>query len=201
FFLFFSHPMTHIPCWPSDREFENADGTTWPKFQGQSGVSYYYDVMMEVNHSTERVLDKLDELGIAEDTLVIFTSDNGPWSRLKDRNLEDRSVGSAYPFRGAKMSTSEGGVRVPLLARWPGQIPAGQVNSSVGALTDFLPTLLHLAGGELPDDRIIDGIDLWPIWSGEMDTIDRSIGLHNAWNETWNTIRYQNWKLRALRLN
>ena len=200
FFLFFSHPMTHIPCWPSDREFTNADGTTWPKFQGQSGVSYYYDVVMEVNHSTQRILDKLDQLDIADNTLVIFTSDNGPWSGLKDKNLEDRSVSSAYPFRGAKMSTWDGGVRVPLLARWPGRISAGHVSASVGGLTDLLPTLVALGGGELPEDRIVDGIDLWPIWAGQTNTIDRVFALHEAWNENWQTIRRGNWKLRQGKL-
>jgi arylsulfatase A len=196
FFILLSHPMTHIPCWPSDREFTNADGTIWPKFQGQSGVSYYYDVVMEIDHSTQRILDKLDELGIAEDTLVIFTSDNGPWLTLGNKNMEARSVGSAYPLKGAKMQTWEGGVRVPMIARWPGSIPPGRVSKSVGGLTDFLPTLVSLAGGELPSDRIIDGIDLWPIWSGQTDFISRYFAIHNAWNPRWRTIRKDQWKLR-----
>jgi arylsulfatase A-like enzyme len=200
FFLYIAHPMTHIPCWPSDREFTNADGSTWPKFQGSSGVSYYYDVVKEVDHSTQRILQKLDDLNIADDTLVIFTSDNGPWANLKNRNMEDRAVGSAYPFNGSKMSTWEGGVRVPLIARWPGHIPAGQVNQSIGGLADFMPTLIPLVGGTLPQDRIIDGINLWPIWSGERTEIDRSFAFHNPWRKEWKAIRKGDWKLRDGRL-
>ncbi len=175
FFLYLAHIMTHIPCWPSDREFTNADGTTWPKFQGSSGVSYYYDVVKETDHSVGRLLEKLDALGIADDTLIIFTSDNGPWLNLRNKDMEDRSVGSAYPLSGGKFNIEEGGVRVPFLARWPGKIaPETVIDEQVGGVVDMLPTLVGLAGGAPPAERIIDGIDLWPVWSGDTGEVSRS---------------------------
>ena len=195
FFLYLAHIMTHIPCWPSDREFANADGTTWPKFQGSSGVSYYYDVVKEIDHSVGRLLEKLDALGIADDTLLIFTSDNGPWLNLNNKDMEQRSVGSAYPLSGGKFNTEEGGVRVPFLARWPGKIaPNTVIDEQVGGVVDMLPTLAGLAGGEPPADRIIDGIDLWPVWSGDSESISRSYA-HFARSGELAAIVQDRWKL------
>ncbi len=200
FFLWLAHIMTHIPCWPSDREFTNADGTIWPKFQGSSGVSHYYDIVKEVDHSVGRVLAKLDELDIADDTLVIFTSDNGPWLRLGSPNLTDRSVGCAYPLRDGKFSTWEGGVRVPLLARWPGKITPGTIiNDQVGAITDFLPTLTGLAGATPPSGRVIDGIDLWPVWSGQSAAVSRSFA-HFGNGGGLEAVVKDQWKLRSGKL-
>ena len=200
FFLWFAQIMTHIPCWPSDRTFTNADGTTWPKFQGSSGVSHYYDIVKEVDHSVGRVLAKLDELNIANNTLVIFTSDNGPWLNVGNTDLADRSVGSAYPFRNGKFSTWEGGVRVPLLARWPGKIAPGTViNDQVGAITDFLPTLTGLAGGTPPAGRTCDGIDLWPVWSGQSTPVSRSFA-HFVDGGTLDAVVKDQWKLRSNKL-
>ncbi|MFC7337849.1 sulfatase-like hydrolase/transferase [Haloferula chungangensis] len=167
FFLYFAHTMTHRPTWPSDEEYQNADGTTWPKFQGTSGVSYYYDVVKEVDHSVGRVLDKLEDLGIADDTLVVFTSDNGPWTRLSGMDLASSSVGSAYPLRDGKGTTWEGGCRVPFFVRWPGKIASGGTSDEVTGLVDLLPTFVGLAGGELPQDRSIDGVDLAGLWRGQ----------------------------------
>ncbi len=165
FFLYLAHSMTHRPTWPSDQEYENADGSVWPKFQGTSGVSYYYDVVKEVDHSTGRILDKLEELGLTDNTVVIFTSDNGPWTRLSGMNLTSYSVGSAYPLRDGKATTWEGGCRVPFLVKWPGHIPAGSVSGEITGLVDLLPTFTALAGGGLPTDRTIDGIDLSGLWT------------------------------------
>ncbi len=167
FFLYLAHSMTHRPTYPSAREYINADGSIWPKFQGTSGVSYYYDVVKEVDHSTGRILDKLNELGIDDNTLVIFTSDNGPWTRVSSLNLTSISVGSAYPLRDGKGTTWEGGCRVPFVAQWPRNIPAGTIASDISGLIDLLPTFVEMAGGTLPADRTIDGIDLTGLWLGE----------------------------------
>ena len=148
FFLYFAHSMTHIPCWPSDQEYTNADGTIWPQFSGSSGVSQYYDAVKEADHSVGRILDKLDALGIAENTVVIFTSDNGPW--MKDNgtmNLTETSGGSAYPLQDGKRSTWEGGCRVPFLVRWPGNVASNTVSDEVAGLVDILPTFVAMAGG------------------------------------------------------
>ncbi len=195
FFLYFAHPMTHIPCWPSNQEFQNADGTIWPIFKGSSGVSYYYDVVKEVDHSVERILDKVKDLGVDEDTLIVFTSDNGPWLNLGSKNFTQRSVGSAYPLRNGKFTTWDGGVRVPFLVRWPNQIPAGTVSDEVAGVIDLLPTLVSLGGGAPhDDDRTIDGIDLWSLWSGAVSALDRSYAM---FDNNVQGMRKGKWKLRA----
>lgn len=201
FFLYLPHIMTHIPCWPSDRELTNADGTIWPKFLGSSGVSHYYDVVKEIDHSIGRLLEKLDELQIAENTIVIFTSDNGPWLRLSNKNLKERSVGSAYPLRSGKGTTFEGGVRVPFLVRWPGQIPPGTVlDEQLSGVVDMLPTLVKLAGGAPPSDRVIDGIDLWPVWSGASATISRTYAHFVSNTGALDAVVKDRWKLRSNQL-
>lgn len=207
FFLYFPQIMTHVQCWPSDREFTNADGTTWPKFMGTSGVSYYYDVVKEVDHSVGRILTKLAELGIEEKTLVVFTSDNGPWTNLANYNkgpgapnLTEYSVGSAYPLKDGKFATWEGGVRVPFLARWKGRIAPGTVlGDQVGALTDFLPTFVRLAGGTLPTGRTIDGVDLGPVWKGEAPSFSRTHA-HFPGGGTLDAIVRDQWKLKGGKL-
>ncbi|MFT6241516.1 MAG: arylsulfatase A-like enzyme [Akkermansiaceae bacterium] len=143
FFVMLSHTMPHIPVYPSDQTFQNQDGSTWPKFEGASGVSSYYDIVMEADHSVDRILSRLETLGIDDNTLVIFTSDNGPWTRLSDPDLLDRSVGSAYPLRDSKLTTWEGGCRVPFIARWPGVIPSGTTSGeTVGTCCPSCPVIL-----------------------------------------------------------
>lgn len=193
FFLYFAHPMTHIPCWPSNQEFENADGTIWPKFKGSSGVSYYYDVVKEVDHSVHRIMMKLEELTIDENTLVIFTSDNGPWLNLSNIDQTARSVGSAYPLKDGKFTTWEGGVRVPFMARWPGRIPPGSVSDQLSGVVDILPTLVALAGGSPRSDRTIDGLDMMPVWSGEVNSINRGYAMFSGGSPQ--AVRIGNWKL------
>ncbi|MCC5849109.1 MAG: sulfatase-like hydrolase/transferase [Verrucomicrobia bacterium] len=157
FFLFYASHAPHTPCYPH------------PDFIGASGVSSFYDVMAELDHRVGQLLDKLDELGVADDTLVIFTSDNGPWHQRNDRTLPQQAVGSAYPYRGAKRDDLEGGLRMPFLARFPGKIPAGHETDALGAMMDLMPTLLGLAGTEMPSDRETDGVDLWPLWINTPD--------------------------------
>ncbi|MDP0492124.1 MAG: sulfatase-like hydrolase/transferase [Verrucomicrobiota bacterium JB023] len=199
FFLQFNHVMTHTPCYASNQVYQNADGTTWPIFKGTSGVSYYYDVMKETDHSVGRILDRLDALGIADNTIVIFSSDNGPWlnhATFGNRIIDtlDSSVGSAYPLKDGKFTTWEGGTRVPFLVRWPNEIPAGSVSGTLTGLVDLAPTLVGLAGGEMPSDRTIDGIDMWPVWSGEQNSIDRNYAIFN--DGTAEGVLNGDWKLR-----
>jgi len=106
----------------------------------------YGDVIRELDFSVGRILGKLKELGIERDTFVVFTSDNGPWFG-----------GSTGGLRGMKARTWEGGLRVPMIARWPGVVPAGVVNGEVAGTVDILPTFLKAAGVGVPKDRVIDG--------------------------------------------
>ena len=146
FFVYLAHSMPHVPLFRG-REFRD-----------RSLRGLYGDVIEEIDHHTGRILQTLDELGIDGDTLVIFTSDNGPWAGY------GIDAGSAGILRGSKGTVYEGGVRVPAIMRWPGHIPAGLITSEVASLMDIFPTLARLAGGEPPRDRTIDGRDLRPLW-------------------------------------
>jgi arylsulfatase A len=149
FFLYLPYVMPHIPLFAS----ENFLGTT------ERGL--YGDVIEELDWSVGQVMRTLQELGLDEDTLVIFTTDNGPW------NLRGGQGGHADPLRGYKFDVLEGGMRVPTVMRWPGRIPPGTIQTEVAATIDILPTLAHLAGLELPSDLMIDGKNIWPLMSGQ----------------------------------
>ena len=142
FFLYLPHTMPHVPLFVSD------------KFKGKSKQGLYGDVIMEIDWSVGQILKTLKQLGIDENTLVIFTSDNGPWLS------KGAHGGSAKPLRDGKFATYEGGMREPCIMRWPGKIPAGAVCSKMATTMDFLPTFAKLAGAEVPTDRIIDGEDI-----------------------------------------
>ena len=151
FFLYLAHAMPHVPLFVSS------------KFKGRSRRGLYGDVIEEIDWSVGRILDHLEAIGIDERTLVVYTSDNGPWLGY------GIDGGSAGPLREGKGSVWEGGVRVPGIMRWPGRIPAGRRTAEIAANMDLLPTFARLAGAKLPTDRVIDGRDLWPVMSGEPD--------------------------------
>ena len=144
-------------------------------FRGKSAGSLYGDVVEEFDYETGRLLDVLDELGLATSTLVIYTSDNGPWNQpayyQQKKGHPEGSIfwGDAGELRNGKGSYYEGGLRVPAIVRWPGRVPAGRVSDAVIATIDFLPTFAHLAGFEIPDDRVIDGIDQTGLLLGETE--------------------------------
>ena len=148
FFLYLCHSMPHVPLFRS------------PEFAGKSRRGLYGDVIEELDWSVGRVLDTLQQLGLDDQTLVLFSSDNGPWA------LFDEQGGSAGPLRGAKGGTFEGGMRVPGIFRWPGTIPPGVVGE-VGATLDLLPTIAALAGVDVPRDRVLDGYDLSRVLRGK----------------------------------
>ncbi len=140
FFLYFPQAMPHKPLAASE------------EFYKKSGAGLYGDALLELDWSVGQVLEKLKQLRLDEKTLVIFTSDNGPWYG-----------GSTGGLRGMKSNNWEGGLRVPLIARWPGKIPAGHVNDAPAIMMDLFPTALKAAGIALPKDRTIDGKDLLPL--------------------------------------
>ena len=148
FFLYLPHTMPHIPLFVSER------------FKGKSKRGLYGDVIEEIDWSTGQVLDAVRKLGLAENTCVVFTSDNGPWLIMKQNG------GSALPLRDGKGTTYEGGMRVPCVMWWPGRIPAGKTCGEFASTLDILPTFARLAGTEAPKDRIIDGKDIWPLMAG-----------------------------------
>lgn len=142
FFLYYAENFPHHPAIPAARNL------------GRTQAGDYGDTVVTVDDAVGRVLDALEEQGIAENTLVLFTSDNGPWFE-----------GSPGPLRARKGETYDGGYRVPFLARWPRAIPAGLVNDSMAMAIDLLPTFARLAGGEVPTDRVIDGRDITEMWT------------------------------------
>ena len=128
-------------------------------FLGRSQDGAYGDWVEEVDWSTGQILDSIKRAGLDEQTLVVFTTDNGSAREKQGSNL---------PLRGRKGRTDEGGMRVPCIARWPGRIPAGRRCSEVAATIDLLPTFAKLAGTIPPTDRIIDGKDIWPLLAGNV---------------------------------
>jgi arylsulfatase A-like enzyme len=162
FFIYLAHTMVHSVIDASE------------EFKGKSAGGLYGDTMEELDHHCGRLIDALDELGIADNTLVIFTSDNGPWSNfqrtLRRRHQGAVAWGSSGPLRGAKGSTHEGGLRVPCIVRWPGKVPAGRTNDAIFASIDFLPTFCELAGVDPPSDRHLDGVSQVDLLLGESET-------------------------------
>lgn len=152
FFLYLAHAMPHVPLFVSE------------KHEGKSIRDLYGDVIMEIDWSVGRILERLEQLDIDDRTLVIYTSDNGPWLQY------GIDGGSAGPLRDGKGSTFEGGMRVPAIFRWPGKIPAHSRTDAFAGNVDIFSTIGGLAGASLPGDRVLDGCDLWPLLSGETDT-------------------------------
>jgi len=142
FFIYLAHSMPHTPL------------HTTEKFRGKSPRGLYGDVIEEIDWGVGEILKTLREEGLEDNTLVIYTSDNGPWY------LRGEAGGSATPLRSAKGATYDGGMRVPCIVRWPGHIPEGLVTSEIASTMDLLPTIAAVAGAELDPDRIIDGKDI-----------------------------------------
>ena len=177
FFLYLPHTMPHVPLFVSK------------KFSGATGQGLYADVIAEIDWSVGQILDAVKRSGIDNDTLVIFTSDNGPWMSYGNH------AGSPGPFRESKGTTFEGGVRVPFVARWPGRIPKGAVGRRPAMTIDLLPTLAALAGAAVPADRRIDGLDIWPLLSGQRTAGDPHDALYFYWGPELHAVRSGQWKL------
>ena len=149
FFLYLPHTMPHIPLFASE------------KFKGKSERGLYGDTIEEIDWSVGEIMKSLRDNNLDENTLVIYTSDNGPWK------LKGGRGGSAHPLRGFKFQTYEGGMRVPCIMYWKGKVPAGSSCDEIAATIDLLPTIAGLSGAEMPNDRTIDGKDIWPLIAGK----------------------------------
>ena len=178
FFLYVPHSMPHVPLYVSD------------KFKGKSKRGLYGDVIMEIDWSVGQILETLKKNGLDENTMVIYTSDNGPWLSYGNHG------GSALPLREGKGTMWDGGCREPFVARWPGKIPAGLESKEVAATIDILPTLAKLAGAKLPE-HTIDGLDIWPLLSGKEGATsphDKG-GYYMYWGRELQAVRSGKWKL------
>ena len=172
FFLYIPHSMVHVPLWAGE------------EFKGVSGNGVLGDCIEELDWSVGEIRRKLEEHGIANNTLVFFTSDNGP------------ARGSAGPLRGRKGSTFEGGVRVPTVAWWPGTIPPGSSYNDTATTMDILPTFAALAGAEAPADRI-DGHDISAILKGATEQMSPYGEYYYYRGYELQAVRSGEWKLHA----
>jgi arylsulfatase A len=175
FFVYLAHTAPHIPVVPS------------AAFKGKSGHGIYGDVVMELDASVGQILDAVKANGLDDNTLIVFTSDNGPWYQ-----------GSAGRLQGRKGSTYDGGVREPFIARMPGRIPAGTVSSGLASMMDLFPTIAGLCGASLPVK--VDGLDIWPVLTGDKAFVERDMLL---FFDTWQLqcVRWGPWKLHFARYN
>jgi arylsulfatase len=175
FFLYLAHSFPHIPLHASEA------------FRGKSPLGIYGDVVNELDWSTGRVLNALRRNGLDSRTLVLFTSDNGPWYQ-----------GSPGASRGRKGATWEGGVRVPFLAWQPGSIPAGRTSRSLVSHLDVFPTVAARCGLSMP--KPADGVDLWPLLTGKANAAERDVVLYFS-DVHLQCIRRGDWKLHVARYN
>ncbi|MDH3655275.1 MAG: sulfatase [Myxococcales bacterium] len=158
FFIYYANNFPHVPLYASE------------DFLGRSDGGLYGDVVEELDWSVGELLKEIHALGVDEETLVVFSSDNGPWLLFAtDEPVPQGGLdsGTAGPLREGKSSTFEGGIRVPAIARWPGRIPPGRTEPAPAVMTDWLPTFARLAGAELPPELKIDGKDIMPVLRGD----------------------------------
>ena len=173
FFIFLSHTFPHIPLHASEQ------------FSGRSRAGLYGDVVETIDWSMGEILGSLAERGLDQNTLVIFTSDNGAWFE-----------GDNGPFRDGKGSTWEGGYRVPFIARWPGTLPAGTVTNALSMNIDLLPTIAALTDSALPEGHVLDGRDIRPLLNGADESPHEVVYFFD--NENIAAVRTPRWKLMVL---
>lgn len=159
FFIYLAHPMPHVPLFVSD------------KFKGKSKQGLYGDVMMEIDWSVGQILQKLRKEGLDENTLVVVTSDNGPWINYGNH------AGSTGGLREGKGTSFEGGQRVPCLMQWKGTIPAGSVCNKLAVNIDLLPTFAHISGAAMPSHKT-DGVNLFSLLQGDTKSTPRTSFLY-----------------------
>ena len=191
FFVYLAHTMPHT----------RLDASA--EFKGRSARGLYGDVIEEIDHSVGQIVDALNELQIADHTYVLFTSDNGPWL-IKNKEFADGSLpgdhgGSAGPLRSGKVSTWEGGQRVPMILWAPGRVPAGTTCRNLASTLDVLPTFAALAGAELQDDRIVDGEDIRHLFRGEFQQADPAKAYYFYFRTHLQAVRQGKWKLHLPR--
>lgn len=178
FFLYFAYSHPHVPIAASEA------------FRGTTGQGLYADMVAEMDDAVGQVVDRLRELGIDDNTMVVFTSDNGPWTRFGNH------AGSAGPFRGDKGTTFEGGMRMPCVVWWPGHVPAGTTCDELATAMDLLPTAAALADARLPTNKI-DGHDITPLLLGEEGATSPTDVFYYYWPGELQAVRVGDWKLHV----
>jgi arylsulfatase A len=178
FFLYLAHNMPHTPIAASER------------FKDKSAGGLYGDAVEELDDSIGKVLDLLAELKLDDNTLVIFTTDNGPW------HIRGEDGGNATPLRAGKGTTYEGGMRVPCIMRWPGKIPAGTTCREMATMMDVMPTVGKFAGASEPSDRTIDGKDIADLLFAKAGAKSQHEAFFYYSGNRLNAVRSEQWKLK-----
>ncbi|MBK9063632.1 MAG: arylsulfatase [Acidobacteria bacterium] len=174
FYAYVSFSLVHMPTLPN------------PEFAGRTGNGDWADCLAEMDHRTGQILDAIKEAGVENDTLVIFTSDNGP-------EATDPWQGANGPWRGSYFTAMEGSLRAPFILRWPGRVPAGRVSNEIVHITDLYTTLARVGGAEVPKDRPIDGVDQLDFLLGKQETSNRE-GFPVFVADRLSAVKWRNWK-------
>ena len=186
FFLYLAHSMPHLPI------------STSKEFQNISEAGKYGDVIETIDWTVGEIVQTLEENKLLEDTMIIFTSDNGPWQNPPERMLQEGTklwhAGSSGLLRGSKATTYEGGFRVPCIISWPNQIPANQKNNDIVSGIDIFPTIAEISGFKTPDTVKIDGMSILPLLQGKGNS-PRKTFMYSK-DKTVQAIRKGAWKLR-----
>jgi arylsulfatase len=177
FFLFIPYTQTHMPV------------TAHPDFKGKTGNGDFADVLAQLDVYVGRVLDEVDRLGIRDDTIFIFTSDNGPEAVVPYH-------GFSGPWRGTYFTGLEGSLRTPFIIRWPGEVPPGRTSNEIVHEMDLLPTFARIIGSKLPEDRIIDGVDQLDFLTGTQNKSNREGFVVYVGQEIFG-VKWRNWKMMS----
>jgi arylsulfatase len=185
FFVYLPYTATHFPAIPH------------PDFVGKSGKGQWGDILMQIDSYLGELLDTIDDLGVRDNTIVIFTADNGPEALSAGETsltVETAMHGSAGPWRSTLFTGYEGALRVPFAVRWPDNIAAGSVSDEIVHEMDLFPTFAKLAGAEVPDDRVIDGIDMSDFLVGKKEGSGRDGFIVYMGNDIFG-VKWRDWKL------
>jgi arylsulfatase A-like enzyme len=179
FYAYISSSMVHLPVLPS------------PQFAGKTGNGDWADCLAQMDYHTGQILDAIKEAGVEDNTIVVFTSDNGPegthpWE------------GDSGPWRGTYFTAMEGSLRVPFIIRWPGKVPAGSVNNEIVHIVDMFTTLASAGGAEVPEDRPIDGVDQSDFFLGKQESSNRE-GFVVYVADRLSAVKWRNWKMHLIR--
>ena len=185
FFLYLPYTATHFPTMPH------------PDYKGKSGHGAWADLLMQIDSYLGELQDKVDELGVTDNTLFIFTADNGPEAvgyNSTNLTVETSMQGSAGPWRGTLFTGFEGALRVPYVMKWPGKIKAGSSSDEIVHAMDLLPTIAAITKSDIPQDRVIDGIDMSDFFLGKTDESGRDGFIVYMGNDIFG-VKWKNWKL------
>lgn len=185
FFVYLPYTATHFPTMPH------------PDYEGKTGNGAWADQLKQIDDYTGELLDKIDELGIADNTIFIFTADNGPEAMgygNTSMTVETAIHGSAGPWRGTLFTGFEGALRVPFAIRWPGKIKAGTSSDEIVHVMDLFPTMAKIVGGAVPDDRVIDGVDMSDFFMGKTEKSGREGFIVYMGKDVFG-VKWRNWKL------